>query len=110
MKTKLIKISMTAAGLAAVTTILLAADPSPAPNQSAQITELTRKISRLEERMAKMEEKMNQPPKVVPLQHSPGPKLLDRDQPPPPGKIWGEGEVNGWKFYVIPLNGSDGLK
>jgi hypothetical protein len=108
MKTKLIKISLTAAGLIAVTSMLFAAD-SPSPkDDSAEIAGLKRKVAQLEERIAKMEKKLSEKPVPAPNPlwltppANPPAKNDLLDQSPPP-KIWGEGEVNGWKYYVVPL-------
>jgi|SRR5438105_2714099 hypothetical protein len=109
MKTKLIKISVTAAGLIAVSSILFAAD-SPSPkDDSVEIAGLKQKVAQLEERIAKMEKKLGEKPasRLTPPANPPAKNDLDQNPPP---KIWGEGQVNGWKYYVVPLGGDSSQK
>ena len=80
-----------------------------------QVAELEARIKTLEDRLEKLESpgkpplaslprlaarppKLNQPGASVPM-----PGFLPRNGQRP--KIWGQGEINGWTFYYIPLGG-----
>jgi len=72
-----------------------------------QVNELQTQIRQLEERLNRLESAANReqqepapPPAPVPLQF---PSIL---MPPSTGRprpeIWGERQINGWTFYVVP--------
>ena len=72
----------------------------------SELIELRAKVQSLEEQMKKMEstvEQMNQP-RLNPLNLPPANSSLfglpTTDLQPP--KIWGEGKVNGWTYYIVP--------
>ncbi len=100
MKTRIAAVSV-ASSLCLVATLLFSADLSPNRTPVAgetgplrkQVKELEVRIKALEERVKQLEAKSG-PVVVVP---APG--------PPSPPKIWGQGECNGWSYYVIPLSG-----
>jgi hypothetical protein len=83
-----------------------------------QISALQDKAKTLEDKLGRLEQSKNPPgPKspLVVIQSPNGQRKLvipgkrgtlsgyfaNPEQPP---KIWGEGECNGWKYYVIPLS------
>jgi hypothetical protein len=83
---------------------------------TARIASLQSKVKTLEDRLAKLEKTgaiMALPQSLSstnPLRRSEvignpeSPSLSDAfADPSHPPKIWGEGECNGWKYYMIPL-------
>jgi hypothetical protein len=92
-------------------------DPGPADREVGelrkQVDELQARVKALEERLSRLEssaEKMDrwrQPPETPapPPWGAPkwvlpkGPTPAEGGQPP---KIWGQREINGWTFYLIP--------
>src|SRR5579871_3202193 len=105
----------------------LAADKKPetAPTVQPDVAQLKKeiaglqgKVKALEEKADKLEKEKNVPILVKPPTASflpnaqsepvlPGNgSLLSGEfaDPAHPPKIWGEGECNGWKYYVIPLS------
>jgi hypothetical protein len=76
-----------------------------------EITELRSRLQTLEGRMKSLEstvQELRHPPLLTPLgsQGSPlwvqPPRILLPQPKSESPKIWGEREINGWKFYVIP--------
>jgi hypothetical protein len=78
---------------------LFAADSKP----DAEVAELKRKVAQLEERLARMEKKLSSAPPIIITPAPHGPQTSSGVEGQPHGKIWGEWEVNGWKYYAIPL-------
>jgi hypothetical protein len=83
---------------------------------SIQVDALQAKIKNLEERLAKVETEKTilslaplsggsaiTVPQSVQNRSPLEEKFADPNRPP---KIWGEGECNGWKYYMIPLSSS----
>lgn len=84
-----------------------------------EFRQLKDRLAALEERLAKLETRSQRAPQQVitnfqftlspqsaNLRSRPGviiPKGVVPQESKPP-KTWGEGEVNGWKFYKVPLN------
>ncbi len=129
------RIAFTSCGLALlfVVATVLAADKKQATlaQANAAIEELTKQIDSLqakvkgmEQRLAKVEEKQKAPVVApVPISGGPGGALQQlllphaipqRDRiednfadPNNPPKIWGEGQINGWKFYTIPISSNE---
>jgi hypothetical protein len=71
-----------------------------------ELNQLKAKVELLEFRTKSLEftvQQLKQPPHPVPLSPPQGNSLW---QPPPSDsatpKIWGEKEVNGWTFYLVP--------
>lgn len=92
----------------------------PAANQQVaemqnQINELQARVQALEGRLKGLESTVQglQRPHLQPLT-SPGGNSLWLNPPPAlpkppvsgsvPPKIWGEREINGWTFYIVPCN------
>jgi hypothetical protein len=72
----------------------------------AEIDQLKAKVELLEYRTKSLEStvaQLKQPPHLMPLTAPLG-NLLWRKPPsdPAPPKVWGEKEVNGWTFYIVP--------
>ena len=117
MKARIGAVSVTSS-LCLVATLLFSADLSPNRTPVAgetgplrkQVKELEVRIKALEERVKQLEAKSG-PVGVVPSPgppgHPPGVRIIPPPQPGPPSppKIWGQGECNGWSYYVIPLSG-----
>ena len=94
--------------------------PSPPSASDKQVAELTKQVRSLQEKIKTLEERLDRlekvkntasavsPPLVIPPalghQRSIQGYFADPNHPP---KIWGEGECNGWKYYVIPLSGHE---
>ena len=90
--------------------------PEPASEISglkAQIESLSARVNSLEERCARLDsnvkrlEKERPPPQTVPPSPWPGADGLGSPQFNPRNggtkpEIWGEREINGWTFYVVP--------
>ena len=85
--------------------------PSAVGELRTQVEELLARVKSLEERSNRLEamlerlEQRRQPPGVpvpkprgMPPDTFPGFPRSNRSQP----KIWGEREINGWTFYLIP--------
>jgi hypothetical protein len=78
----------------------------------SEVGVLRAQIQGLEERTKKLEstvEKLNQPPHLMPL-NAPQPNPLWRKSPSAdsrPPTIWGEKQVNGWTFYIVPCEQRD---
>ena len=87
-----------------------------------QVEELQSKLSVLGEKLEKLEKATNAPPTTpfilkrftggglnfVPGNSAPiTGNFADPNHPP---KIWGEGQCNGWKYYVIPLRNDSPAK
>ena len=82
---------------------------------SKQIDLLQTKLNEVEKRLTKLETEKSNPvvgalplrivPRIIQNQNTSLEPFADRNHPP---KIWGEGECNGWKYYVIPLSASSG--
>ncbi len=115
------KLSIAFVLLTGVAIVSLAADLSggkPQTDQNAvqelrtQITELRAKIQGLENQTKNLEstvEQLKQSPsrKPVPLnlfQPSAPPTTIPSASSSHPPTIWGQGEVNGWTYYVVPCN------
>lgn len=118
-----------AGSLCLLATLLFSADHSQnRPPALGETEQLRQRVRELEARVQALEGKVRQfeakpgPPIIVP---SPGPgqppprfRIVPPLPPgtivrPPPGassqpKIWGQGECNGWPFYVVPLNSDAG--
>jgi hypothetical protein len=99
----------------------------PAPiNRQADVALLRGEIRRLQSKVSTLENRIDELQKAA-VQNTPTqPFILQVTNTPPfvqvpgrqpdisrdfadpahPPKIWGEGECNGWKYYIIPLNGS----
>jgi hypothetical protein len=87
--------------------------PAPAPDVSEmqnEVSNLKAQVQSLEGRVKSLEStvvRMQQPhlmPLVVPNSNSSFP-TPPAGEPRPP-KVWGEREINGWKFYVVPCEQS----
>ena len=92
-------------------------DPTPADREvrelRKQVDELQARIKTLEERSSRLESIVERLERARPLSETTAPPtwgppkgdmrngltLPDSRQPP---KIWGEREINGWTFYLIP--------
>jgi hypothetical protein len=86
-------------------------DKNPSPPADIQtlknqIAELQNRVQRLEDQTRSLESTVHtmQQPRLVPLLGQPGNRLLLKKPPvePQPPKIWGQKQVNGWTFYVVP--------
>jgi hypothetical protein len=71
-----------------------------------EINQLKAKVEMLEYRTKSLETtvaQLKQPLHPMPLTVPQG-NLMWRDRPsaPTPPKVWGEKEVNGWTFYIVP--------
>ena len=72
----------------------------------AEVAELRARLQTLEDRMRKLESTVENPkpsvptPLNIPREKSLLFKVPSESKPSP--KIWGEREVNGWTFYVVP--------
>jgi hypothetical protein len=92
-------------------------DPADAQAKVAELTKqvdtLHAKLKGLEERLAKLEKErpivtvtsiidgsIITVPSAIPNRDLLEQGFADPNHPP---KIWGEGECNGWKYYMIPL-------
>lgn len=100
MKTRVTVAALGLAGAITLGSFLSAAGERP---QNSEMKELKRRMAELEERLSKMEEKMNTAPPVITWQPGSPPALPKTPNEQRPPRVWGEGEVNGWKFYLIPL-------
>ena len=71
----------------------------------AEVDQLKAKVEMLEYRTKSLESTVTllQKPRLTPLSPPQG-NLLWRNPPSEsvPPKIWGEKEVNGWTFYIVP--------
>ncbi len=102
-----------------VCAIAVAGTDSDGTGSNAELRQLRAKISALESRVATLEKKLQQsaPSVQPPLLRVEPPAIAPPRQPiiPQPGlfgqplpgegqrpKIWGEREINGWKYYIIP--------
>jgi hypothetical protein len=94
-------------------------EKSPANPESqelrGEVAALQARIQSLEGQMKSLEStvaQLKQPPHPMPLSAPPA-NLLWRNQPsdsqPPKAspKVWGEKEVNGWTFYIVPCGQQD---
>ncbi|HWY77063.1 MAG TPA: hypothetical protein VN281_15675 [Verrucomicrobiae bacterium] len=109
--------------------LVVARRPAPINRQTdvallrGEIQRLQSKVSALENRIGELQKSAaqntathpfilqvtNTLPPTAPFIHIPRyqpPISSDFADPAHPPKIWGEGECNGWKYYIIPLNGS----
>lgn len=130
---KILFISCGTALLFLVATVFAADKKAAAPAYDAQakvaelakqVDDLQAKIKKLEQRLANLEKAKSiataapitggsviTVPEVVPnFTRLPGifayPLQGSFADPAHPPKIWGEGEFNGWKYYMIPLSAS----
>jgi len=101
-----------------VVLISIAAEPAaekPKPDDTvrelrAQITELRAEVSSLRQRTQSLEatvEDLKRSHVPTPLKLQPGstvppPANLPSPKSSRPPTIWGQGEVNGWTYYVVP--------
>jgi hypothetical protein len=80
---------------------------------------LQKKITALESRVNSLEQQrqtpapLNYTPRVQPQIQTPPMEFIHPFSPPSAEnsrrpKIWGEGQINGWKYYLIPCGTSDG--
>ena len=103
------------AGAVGVAIVVFAEDqPSEKPSAGSEVSELRGQVAdlrtrlqMLEDRMQKLEssvEKSKQPSMPTPLnKQGENPLLfLQPQESRPSPKIWGEREVNGWTFYIVP--------
>jgi hypothetical protein len=108
------------ATLCVVSAVLAASGPDGHKNSDReiqtlqkQVAELEARIKTLENRIEKLESSGKPPTTGLPV---PGvqPPTLERPGASVPNtgflhrsgqhpKIWGEGEINGWKYYLVPL-------
>lgn len=114
-----------AGSLCLLATLLFSAELTQTkPPVSGETSQLRKQVKELEARVRVLEGKVRQ------LEARPGPQFLIPPPgpgnprppafrmipPPPPGtivrpppgapgqpKIWGEGECNGWRFYLVPV-------
>ena len=115
-------------GVAFVIATALAADKKPEtpPALQPNVTELKKEIASLQDKVKALEDKVNKlenekkapvflakPPTVHLLPNVQSEPVLPDNEAPlsgefanpqHPPRIWGEGECNGWKYYVIPLS------
>jgi uncharacterized coiled-coil protein SlyX len=100
--------------------ITLAADsPAPKPTETeavhelrAQVTELRAEIEKLRQRTQTLESnveelKRSRTPSPLNFQVNPAMPSTPKRLIPSPGAtrpptVWGQGEVNGWTFYIVP--------
>ena len=116
MKKKMMMVLLCAATGVAVISFadITPGEKPPADSEISQmrkeIEQLKAKVEMLEFRTKSLEStvaQLKQPPHLTPL-NSPPANLFWRNQPsdsPPPTvppKVWGEKEVNGWTFYIVP--------
>jgi outer membrane murein-binding lipoprotein Lpp len=120
-------ISLAACGVAVmllVATVFAADKKQPTPAETnakveelaKQVDSLQAKVKDMEQRLAKMEKARDNPadlgapaattptiilPRAIQQQSLLENNFADPNRPP---KIWGEGESNGWKYYMIPLS------
>ncbi len=116
MKKKILFAVSLAAG---VTVLSLAADPvgqKPAESDAlrelrTQITELRAEVETLRHRTQSLESTMedlkhSRVPTPLNLQPNPGlpspSTLIPTPSPSRPPTVWGQGEVNGWTYYIVP--------
>jgi hypothetical protein len=107
-----------------IATVLAADRKSDVPPAQPEIAELKRQISALKGKLKALEGKVDklEQSKNAPVANSPRVLVIPRNgqqqfilpghnppissefaDPAHPPKIWGEGECNGWKYYMIPL-------
>lgn len=76
-----------------------------------EITDLRARIQTLEGRIKSLELTVAQSKRPVPkplFVPAPGSSLLHPTAPDSkPPKIWGQGEVNGWTYYIVPCGQQD---
>lgn len=76
-----------------------------------EITDLRARIQTLEGRVKSLELTVAQPkrpvptPLILPLPGSSRPQPTAPDSKSP--KVWGEGKVNGWTYYIVPCGQQD---
>jgi len=117
MKKKILFTVSVAAGIALIS---LAADsPAPKSNEAddirelrAQITQLRAEVQTLQQRTQSLESTvadLKRPQMPTPLNLQPGagghsaPSIvIPSPQSSRPPTIWGQGEVNGWTYYIVP--------
>ena len=117
MKKKILLAFSIAAG---VVLISLAADPAGAKKDAdsdairelrTQITQLRAEVETLRHRTQSLEstvENLKRPQMPTPLdlqpsRGAPAPSgLIPAPSPSRPPTIWGQGEVNGWTYYIVP--------
>ena len=95
-------------------------------NRQTDVALLRGEIQRLQSKVSALENRIDELQKAAAQNTATQPFILQVTNTPPfiqvpgrqpdisrdfadpnhPPKIWGEGECNGWKYYVIPLNGS----
>jgi hypothetical protein len=99
----------------------------PAPiNRQTDVVLLRGEIQRLQSKVSTLENRIDELQKAAAQNTATQPFILQITNTPPfvqvpgrqpvisrdfadpnhPPKIWGEGECNGWKYYIIPLNES----
>jgi outer membrane murein-binding lipoprotein Lpp len=66
---------------------------------TAQVKALESKVKTLEQKTARLEHPPMTPPSQV-LPSLPNVGSLGSNQTP---KIWGQGQCNGWSYYIVPL-------
>jgi outer membrane murein-binding lipoprotein Lpp len=66
---------------------------------TAQVKALESKVKRLEQKTAQFEHPPITPPSQV-LPSLPNAGVIGSTEQP---KIWGQGQCNGWSYYVVPL-------
>lgn len=87
--------------------------PGEKPAANGQVAEMQNRISELQSRIQSLEgqlkelkstvKEMQRPrlqPLTMPGPFAPLPKGLVAPSEPP--KIWGEREINGWTYYIVP--------
>jgi hypothetical protein len=86
---------------------------------ATDLDRLQKKITALESRLKNLEQQRQTPapliyaPRVQPQIQTPPMEFTHPFSPPSAEnsrrpKIWGEGEINGWKYYLIPCGTSAG--
>jgi hypothetical protein len=85
--------------------------PAPAPAMSAmqtEVSDLKAQVQSLESRLKSLESTVSrmQQPHLVPLVTPDTKSIFPPAAEPQPPKVWGEREINGWKFYIVPCDQS----
>jgi hypothetical protein len=79
----------------------------PSSGIENEVDKLNRRVNSLEAKLAEVQKELKQlaeKPRIITTPAVPNspitpPDALDK------GKAWREGEVNGFKYYIVPLNG-----
>lgn len=106
------KLILTMTLLASIAALTWAAEQArDGSGKSDAVEKLTARVTALETKLAEVQKEvklLRELPRSFTVPTQPGtPTLPPYGAPEEKGEVWREGNINGWKFYVIPLSAEE---